>query len=275
MASNTRNVKLGVCKVFYDGVDLGFTKGGVEVEVATSTHDVTVDQLGETPIAQLITGRTITVSCPLAETTLENMTTIMPGSVLISNGVKATGSVTLKTAVPVTGDTIKIDTHVFAFKTVPATVFDVAIGATFTEAAVNLAAAINAAVINYTAVAAAGVVTITAKITGPEYNKVITPTLATPANATKVDMTGGVASTKAKVEVSSGVNINLLDTAKELRLRPVGTSGEDDLLIYRAGTPGAMQFAYQYDNERIFQANFTGFATDEGKLFELGDNTAV
>lgn len=54
MASSTKNVKLGACRVYYDGRDLGFTKGGVEFEVTTNTHDVT-DQLGETPISSLIT----------------------------------------------------------------------------------------------------------------------------------------------------------------------------------------------------------------------------
>ncbi len=78
MASSTENVKLGVCTVLFDGNDLGYTKGGVEVEVATTTHEVKVDQFGETPISELITGRTVTVKTPLAETTLENLVAIMP-----------------------------------------------------------------------------------------------------------------------------------------------------------------------------------------------------
>ncbi|EGT88588.1 hypothetical protein ABNIH1_18950, partial [Acinetobacter baumannii ABNIH1] len=35
MASDVKNVKLGVCKIMFDGVDLGFTKGGVDVTVST------------------------------------------------------------------------------------------------------------------------------------------------------------------------------------------------------------------------------------------------
>ena len=46
----------------FGGVDLGFTKGGVEVTVETETHEVTVDQMGETPINEYITSRTCTVS---------------------------------------------------------------------------------------------------------------------------------------------------------------------------------------------------------------------
>lgn len=42
--SNThvKNIKLGACKVSFGGVDLGYTKGGVQVEVATETLKVTV-----------------------------------------------------------------------------------------------------------------------------------------------------------------------------------------------------------------------------------------
>ncbi|HHO6394217.1 TPA: hypothetical protein ACRVMJ_005009, partial [Escherichia coli] len=51
--SNThvKNIKLGACKVSFGGVDLGYTKGGVQVEVATETLKVTVDQLGQTVIS--------------------------------------------------------------------------------------------------------------------------------------------------------------------------------------------------------------------------------
>ncbi|WP_038345712.1 hypothetical protein [Acinetobacter sp. A47] len=83
MANNdTTNVKLGVCKVFFGGVDLGFTKGGVEVSVETETHEVQIDQYGNTPIDEYITGRTVNVSVPLAETTLDNLVAIMPGAKL-------------------------------------------------------------------------------------------------------------------------------------------------------------------------------------------------
>lgn len=83
--SNTENVKLGVCRVSFGGEDLGFTKGGVEVSVETNTHEVMVDQMGETPINEYITSRTCKVTVPLAETTLENLIKIMPGATLIAD----------------------------------------------------------------------------------------------------------------------------------------------------------------------------------------------
>lgn len=79
---DTKNIKLGTCNVTFDGVDLGLTIGGVELEVTTSTHETKVDQYGETIVEQIITGRTVKVTVPLGETTLENMVKIMPGATL-------------------------------------------------------------------------------------------------------------------------------------------------------------------------------------------------
>lgn len=81
MANNSSdNIKLGVCKIWYKGTDLGYTKGGVEVEVTTATHPVTIDQHGESVIKEYITKREIKVKVPLAETTIDNLVAIMPGA---------------------------------------------------------------------------------------------------------------------------------------------------------------------------------------------------
>src|SRR5699024_8454626 len=61
-------------------------KGGVEVEVATETHEVQVDQFGKAPVDEVIMGRTVTAKVPLAETTLENLIKIMPGATLVGSG---------------------------------------------------------------------------------------------------------------------------------------------------------------------------------------------
>lgn len=82
MPSSTSNVKIGVCKIMFGLIDLGYTKGGVEVEVTTDTHKVMIDQFGNTPISEYIMGRQIVVRCPLAETTLENLAATMPGTIV-------------------------------------------------------------------------------------------------------------------------------------------------------------------------------------------------
>lgn len=93
MPSNTENVKLGVCRAIYNGVDLGLTKGGVEVTVTTETHKTEVDQYGKTPINEIIMGRVVTAKVPMAETTLDNMVKIMPGAVLVTDSVDSTKKV--------------------------------------------------------------------------------------------------------------------------------------------------------------------------------------
>lgn len=97
--SDVKNVKLGVCRVLFDGQDMGFTKGGVDVTVATETHEVQVDQYGQTPINEFIMGRTVTVKVPLAETTLENLAKIMPGATLVTDTVAQTARVDVPTSV--------------------------------------------------------------------------------------------------------------------------------------------------------------------------------
>ena len=89
MPSSTENVKLGVCSVTFGGTDLGYTKGGCEAEITTTTHKVMVDQFGDTEIDEIIQGRTVKVTVPLAETTLENLVAIMPGATLIDGGATA------------------------------------------------------------------------------------------------------------------------------------------------------------------------------------------
>lgn len=84
-SSNVSNVQIGVCRVTYGGVDLGLTQGGVDVTVKTTTHAVNVDQFGKTAISERIIGRDIKVKVPMAETTLENMVSIMPGATLITD----------------------------------------------------------------------------------------------------------------------------------------------------------------------------------------------
>ncbi|SOC89997.1 hypothetical protein SAMN05216358_0013 [Rhizobium sp. AN5] len=273
--SSTENVKLGVCNVLFDGVDLGFTKGGVEVEVATSTKEITVDQMGETPIGEIIMGRTVQATVPLAETTLDNLVAVMPGSELISDGAKASGTVTFSTAAPVDGDKVTIAGVDYTFKTAPVALNDMAIPATIAAAAASLAAKINANAADFQASAVGPVVTIRAKNRGTDGNVAVTKTAATAANITTTNLTGGVNATKAQVKVSTGVNINLLKLAKTLVLRPKGTNGEDDFTIHRAMCPGALNFAYQFDNERVFSAVFKGYAGSDGSLLSVGDVTAT
>lgn len=86
MPSDTKNVKVGVCSVEFSGDDLGYTKGGVEVAVSTEKYTVTVDQFGQTPVNDYLIGRSIMVTTPLAETTIDNLVATMPGASKIVDG---------------------------------------------------------------------------------------------------------------------------------------------------------------------------------------------
>lgn len=273
MTSSTENVKLGVCTTIFDGRDLGLTKGGVEVEVSTSTHEVKVDQFGETPIGELVTGRMVSASVPLAETTLENLVQIMPGAELVSDGVRATGSVVFATSAPENNDAVTVNGVTFIFKTVPTGQYDLPIPASIQDAAASLGAAINSAYqTNVRAEVDGATVNLTSRTTGAGMN---VPLVKIGTNITVTGLAGGVTATAAKVVVPTGVNINLLSIAKELILRPVGTTGDDDFIIHRAACPGALNFAYQIDNERIYNANFKGYVDAEGDLFTIGNKRAV
>lgn len=72
------NVKVGVCSVLFNGVDLGHTKGGVELSYEPVYHEVTVDKFGETVVESYLMGEKITVKVPLAEFTIANLKVAMP-----------------------------------------------------------------------------------------------------------------------------------------------------------------------------------------------------
>lgn len=289
MASNTKNVKLGVCQVFFDGVDLGYTQGGVEVTVTTETHKVNVDQFGNTTINEYIMGREVMAKVPMAETTLENLVSIMPGATLSTvGGSVATGTITVATQ-PVTGETVIVNGATVTFRTALTGVGnEVLIGAAAGATAANLAAALNAstdpkiALASYAA--AASVVTVTygnqlafaaGGQKGVEGNAftIATGTAAAKVTTSGATLTGGADPTSAAVSVPTGVGSNLLDYAKELRIHPVGkplSDKSEDFVIPLAATPGAMNFAYKLDTERVYNTDFTGYPDANGKLFSVG-----
>lgn len=289
MASDTKNVKMGVCQVFYAGVDLGYTKGGVEVSVTTETHDTNVDQFGKTKVNQLIMGRDVKCKAPLAETTLENMVAIMPGTTMTTvGGTVAAGSITITTN-PTANDTIVVNGVTLTFKAAAASANEVTIGASASATASNLQAVLAAskepklALATYTV--AAAVVTVTygnaliygsAGMKGAEGNAY---TLSAGTAGAKVTMsgatlTGGVDPTGKYVAVTTGVGVDLLSIAKELRLHPINKADNDlsdDFIVPLAATAGALNFAYKVDDERVYEVEFSGFPDPQTKrLFLVG-----
>jgi hypothetical protein len=90
MASDVKNVKLGPCGVIWGTDDLGYTKGGVEVEISTAKKKVNVDQFGETEVDEYITGRMVRVKVPMAETDLAKLALVLPYSEIVTDGTDNT-----------------------------------------------------------------------------------------------------------------------------------------------------------------------------------------
>lgn len=266
---DTSNVKLGVCQVIYDGLDLGYTKGGVEVEVSTDTHKVTVDQFGQSEINEYIQKRSCVVKLPLAETSLENMVKVLPGATLIDNAVKQVSTVDIVTAANATVYTVTVNGVKYEYTSDA--------DATEGEIALGLVALINADpgsrfVATTTALAADAAATFV--LTGKVSADVIGVTVD--ANMSLVETTAAANGSK-RVDVTNGIGTNLLSIAKELILRPIGaTDNNDDFIIPRAATAGALSFAYKFDDERIYNCEYMAYPDPDTKiLFKVGDKAAV
>lgn len=76
--ADVTNVKVGACSVVFNSVDLGHTKGGVEVSYEPVYHDVMVDKYGETIVEKYLVGEKMTAKVPLAELTIANLKVAMP-----------------------------------------------------------------------------------------------------------------------------------------------------------------------------------------------------
>jgi hypothetical protein len=78
------NVKLGYCDVQFGGVNLGLTKGGVELKMNASAQDEPKLGLPE-GYAPRITNVGVEASCPLAELTLANLLQVFPWCSTLGN----------------------------------------------------------------------------------------------------------------------------------------------------------------------------------------------
>jgi hypothetical protein len=287
MANDPKNIQLGPCRVRWGGIDLGLTKGGVEVEVTTDTKEVMVDQFGNTPVNEYITGRKLTVKCPFAETDLDTLHTLMrnSGATLVDDGVRASGTIVLGSQPPA-NDTVTVNGTVFTFKTAATAtgLRDVAIGATQAATLQNLVTVLQSstdakvAEASYAITTAGTTITVTYGKTGTAGNAF---TLARTGTAVTVPatLTGGVVSTRRRVEVANGVGISIQANAQELWLRPISADDNDfsqDFVVPLAGTGGGLTFAYQNDEERVFNLTFAGYPNTATRvLFVYGDKRSA
>ena len=270
MASSTNNVKLGICTVEYNGVELGYTKGGVEVEVATETYKVMIDQFGNTPVKEYITARTCMVRCPLAETTLEVLANIMPGATLIDNATAQVYTVVQATPASTTEYILRVNGTDYAFTTDAS-----AIASELVDGLVGVINADGARA--FDASNSADELVLTARVSGVAYTVVESP--ASTGTFTSVTETTPEAAGPKRVDVTTNVSADLKALAGTLKLHPVsaGADVNEDFIIPLAATGGALQYSYKLDEERIFNVEFNAYPDDTqgGLLFQIGDPTAV
>lgn len=285
MANNPSNIRLGPCRVRWGGIDLGLTKGGVQVEVQTSTKEVTVDQYGEAPVNEYITSRSLTVTAPFAETDIDTLHTLMSGtgSTMVGDGAKASGSITIGTGNAANNDTVTVNGVIFTFKTTPTALRDVRIGASEAATALNLLYALQTSTSAAVVVAYYSLDTVDAKkvninyaLSGTAGNSFTLAKTSTNVTVSGATLAGGTAATAGRrVEVTSSVGTSLYTTAKELLLRPSDRADNDfseDFVVPIAGVQGNLTFAYQLNDERLFNLTFKGYPnTVTGLLFIYGD----
>lgn len=88
MAGTSTDIELGACWVYFgtvagnvgEVVDLGYTKGGVTLTIETGSYEILVDQEGDSPVAESITGRRCVVLAPMAETNFQKLQKLIPDS---------------------------------------------------------------------------------------------------------------------------------------------------------------------------------------------------
>lgn len=72
------NVKIGVCSVSFNAVDLGHTMEGVVVNYEPEYHDILVDRFGNTVAEKVLIGEKLTAVVTLAEATIANLRVAIP-----------------------------------------------------------------------------------------------------------------------------------------------------------------------------------------------------
>lgn len=88
--SDIQNYQLGPCEVSFDGVALGYSKGGVEVTYEPEYHMATVDQYGNSPIDAFLIGEVWKAKVPLAESTVDNLKVALPNGTEAVTGERVT-----------------------------------------------------------------------------------------------------------------------------------------------------------------------------------------
>ncbi len=79
--------EVGPCQVKFNGVDLGYTKGGVTFDHKEETVAITYDQTGKNVQNRIGIGGSATVKLALANPTLAQLEALVPGATVDADGM--------------------------------------------------------------------------------------------------------------------------------------------------------------------------------------------
>jgi len=85
--------EVGPCQIKYDGVDLGYTKGGVKFTDEVLKTEITYDQTGETVMDTVTKGRKSSVDVPLTNQQLSLIENLIAGATIDADGMLVKSSV--------------------------------------------------------------------------------------------------------------------------------------------------------------------------------------
>ncbi len=81
-------------------------------------------------------------------------------------------------------------------------------------------------------------------------------------------------STKLRLDLTGSAGGSLLANAQELILAPAGGTANDAVILHHAIPLPNMEFAYEKENQRVFEVTFKALAGENGWV-TLGDKTVV
>ncbi len=81
LSFDSDNISIGPCYVYFDGVHVGHTFGGVTVSITQNTYELKSDQYGETPLRVLDAGLVMEVTVNMTESTFANLKLLFASAV--------------------------------------------------------------------------------------------------------------------------------------------------------------------------------------------------
>ena len=84
--ADASKLDIGPCDVSLNGIDLGYTEGGVMFKYEPSSVQMKADQLGDTPLDFALLGENVEVECNLAEITEANVAFAMTNATKTTSG---------------------------------------------------------------------------------------------------------------------------------------------------------------------------------------------